>query len=437
MVYRPPPPKTWRPRAPQEGVFILTVVMALLFLLGFMGIALDLGRLFVIRAELQTALDGCALAAARELDETSSALSRARAAGLRAGNLNRVNFQSASWAGQPLLSEASISFRDQNNGDTSDATRARYARCAHQHASVGAWLLPALDAFLGRTLTAGLRQVSASAMATRASAQSACPLPVGLRPRVEDTPPNYGLAKGDWITLLAKAGVAPKGQMGWANLDGSGNALETERELRGYCGTRVGDKLGTPGVQTGVADAWNARFGIYKNKETPSLSNAPDVTGYAYTSLNWPSQRNAYEGPPTSGKGADPSGTAENYKAKAAKYASCGDTSNKLSDCLKITGLKIQGGFKDLAAPGLDPDLLLGGHYAYGGKNRRIVTAPIVNASNQVVDFACMLMLQPLSVPVVDVQLEFIGNASAAGSPCTTGGLPGGAAGPLVPVLVR
>lgn len=411
--------------------------MSLLFLLGFMGIALDLGRLFVIRSELQTALDSCALAAARELDETSTALTRARAAGIRAGTLNRVNFQSASWAGQTVLSDASISFRDPDNAETSDATRARYARCAHQHSSVGAWLLPALDAFLGRSLTAGLHQVSASAIATRASAQSSCPLPVALRPRAEDKAPNYGFSKGDWIILLSKGGIAPKGQIGWANLDGSNSASETERELRGYCGTRVGDTLGTPGVKASVADAWNARFGIYKNKDTPSLSNAPDVTGYAYTSLNWPAQRNAYEGPPTTGKGADPSGTAENYKAKAAKYASCADTSTKWSDCLKITGLKIQGGFKDLAAPGLDPGLLLDGHYEYGKKNRRIVTVPIVNASNQVVDFACMLMLQPLSVPVVDVQLEFLGNASAAGSPCTSGGLPGGVAGPLVPVLVR
>jgi hypothetical protein len=35
------------------------------------------------------------------------------------------------------------------------------------------------------------------------------------------------------------------------------------------------------------------------------------------------------------------------------------------------------------------------------------------------------------------VKLEFRGNAGAVGSPCTTNGLPGGSAGPLVPVLVR
>jgi len=54
-----------------------------------------------------------------------------------------------------------------------------------------------------------------------------------------------------------------------------------------------------------------------------------------------------------------------------------------------------------------------------------------------VIDYACMLMLQPLTIPMSDVKLEFRGNAGTPGSPCTTSGIPGGVAGPLVPVLVR
>jgi hypothetical protein len=57
--------------------------------------------------------------------------------------------------------------------------------------------------------------------------------------------------------------------------------------------------------------------------------------------------------------------------------------------------------------------------------------------SRKVSGFLCMLMLQPLSIPLTDVQVEYIGNASDAGSPCVTSGLAGGTAGPLVPVLVR
>jgi hypothetical protein len=62
---------------------------------------------------------------------------------------------------------------------------------------------------------------------------------------------------------------------------------------------------------------------------------------------------------------------------------------------------------------------------------------PVTDGSNKVIDFLCMLMLQPLSIPMADTQLEFLGNASLPTSPCSFSGMPGGAAGPLVPALVR
>ncbi len=76
-------------------------------------------------------------------------------------------------------------------------------------------------------------------------------------------------------------------------------------------------------------------------------------------------------------------------------------------------------------------------HQRVGVRNRRIVTVPVLGPTRQVIDFVCMLMLQPISIPQRPVQLELLGNASAVGSPCVGGGTPGGTAGPLVPVLVR
>ena len=69
--------------------------------------------------------------------------------------------------------------------------------------------------------------------------------------------------------------------------------------------------------------------------------------------------------------------------------------------------------------------------------SRCIVVVPVVNGSNGVIDYACMLMLHPLSIPLQPADLEFRGLAGTPGSPCTTAGLPGGSAGPLVPALVR
>ena len=408
---------------------IVTAALVLLFLMGFMGVALDFGHLFVVRTELQTAVDSCALAAARELDSQGTAIARAQSAGQTAGNANRVNMQSSTWSGQGQIVQAEITFRDASYAPTTVPAVARYAQCVHTQPNVNVWLMKALGAFSGDTAgNPATRSVAASAVATRASAQTTCPIPVALKPKAGGVAPNYGFNVGDWVKLIQAQNAAVGGEIGWANLDGSNNASETESELNTHCGTKVGDTLGTPGVQTSVADVWNQRFGIYKNTSGPSVAR-PDYTGYAYTSLNWPAQFNAYNGP---APGAPAS--AQNFLTKRAAYASCADTGTKVkgaNSCESITGLSLNS-FQNLAAPGN----VAGGHMQYGF-DRRIVTVPVIDGGSHVIDYACMLMLQPLQIPMADTWLEFRGNAGAAGSPCTTTGLAGGAAGPLVPTLVR
>jgi Flp pilus assembly protein TadG len=416
-------------RSRQRGAVIVTVSLFLLFLLGFMGIAMDFGHLFVVKTELQTAMDSCALAGAQELDGQSDALTRATSAGLTAGNLNRVNFQSANWSGKGQLTSADITFKDATYTATTSPAAARYVDCRHTQPGVNLWLLQAMGAFRGAALPV-VNNVAAQAVATRASAQTTCPLPIALKPKTGGVAPNYGFNPGDWITLLNSPGSATNGQIGWANLDGSNNAAETVAELNGSCGTRVGDTLGTPGVQSVVADVWNARFGIYKNTGDPSTS-PPDFTGYSYTTTNWPSGRNAYSGAP--GPGAAPS--AANFVAKRLAFASCDDTGTRLrgaNSCESITGLSLNS-FTTVAPPGAGAT----GGFAQYGTNRRIVTIPVIDAASHVIGFTCMLMLQPIPIPMADVKLEYIGNAGAVNSPCTTSGLPGGSSGPLVPVLVR
>ena len=421
--------KIKRSRRDQRGAMIITAALLLLFLLGFMGIALDFGHLFVVRTELQTAVDSCALAAARELDKQGSAITRARSAGQTAGNANGVNMQSATWSGQGQIVATEITFRDAAYASTTDPTVAVYAQCVHSQPNIKMWLMQAMGAFSGDTVgNPSIRSVAASAVATRASAQSTCPIPVAMKPKGGGTAPNYGFVVGEWVQLIQAQNAAAGGQIGWANLDGSNNASETESELNNHCGTKVGDTLGTPGVQTSVADVWNQRFGIYKNTGDPSVGR-PDYTGYAYTALNWPAQFNAYDGP-APGSPA----TAQNFVTKRAAFASCADTGTKVNganSCESITGLSLNS-FQKLANPGN----VAGGHMQYG-LDRRFVTVPVIDGGNHVVDYACMLMLQPLSIPMTDSWLEFRGNAGAASSPCTTSGLAGGAAGPLVPVLVR
>jgi hypothetical protein len=417
----------------QGGAIILTVCFALFFLLGFAAIAFDFGRLFIVRTELQTAMDSCALAAAQELDGQASALTRARSAGKSAANLNRVNLQSANWDGKGLVADADITFKDSAYLTTSAPASARYAQCQHTQNDVRMWLLHAMGAFSANTAaSAATRNVLANAVATRGSAQSTCPIPVALKARVGGTKDNNFLFQvGEWVTVFDKGG-ASAGEMGWYNLDGSNNASETAAELSegGHCGTRIGDKLGTPGAQTSVDRVWNFRFGIYKNGDSPSV-NHPDQTGYSYTNANWKNlvPQNAFAGTPAAGSDA----TAQNYITKRAAYASFDDSGTVLKDGSLIAfGDKNKlNSYKTLATPGA------GGEHSKYGYSRRLTLVPVIDDAAKVINYVCMFMLHPLTGPNDPAQLEFRGLAGSPSSPCTTNGIPGGAAGPLVPVLVR
>src|SRR5437868_5372898 len=131
----------------QQGAVIVTVALVMLFLLGFMGIALDFGRLFIVKTELQTAMDSCALAAANELDGQVTALTRATSAGLTVGNLNNVNLQSTTWSDQGKIVSADITFRDSAYVETTAAANAKYAECQHRQSGIRMWLLQAMGAF--------------------------------------------------------------------------------------------------------------------------------------------------------------------------------------------------------------------------------------------------------------------------------------------------
>lgn len=420
----------------QRGATLITAALFLLFLLGFMGIALDFGRLFIVKTELQTAMDSCALSAAQELDGTETALSRAVSAGITSGNLNRVNLQSADWDGKGQLTAADIRFLDVNLDETTSGAAARYVECAHEQPDVQMWLLQALAAVFTPANYPDARDVGARAVATRGNSQTSCPVPLALRPKNPgDGPPNYGYTPGEWITLLMGAGGS-NGYIGWANLDGSNNASETENELlRGRCDVRVDEPLGTPGVQASIADAWNSRFGIYRNAAGPADPYMqPDTSGYSYTTTNWPSGNSAYNGSTPAGAHS----TAANYTTKQGAFASCADTGTQMngpSGCSTIIGRSIGGGFNKIAPPGTTAE---DGHAEFGIFNRRVVTVPVTDSyPGKVQDYACMLMLQPMSIPLQPVQLEYIGRAGAPGIPCTTNGLPGGSVGALVPVLVQ
>jgi Flp pilus assembly protein TadG len=398
-------------RKKENGAVAVTFALLLFLLLGFAGIALDFGHLLVVRTELQTAMDSCALAAAQEMDGQADALTRARNAGITAGNANAVDMQSANWSGKGSVTVADFEFLNAAYASTAVSADVRYVRCSHTQAATTTPLIRILGAFTGVAAYAETMDVAAQAMATLTPAQSACPLPLVLRPKTL-VKPDYGYEKGKWYDLLNPGEPLGPGQIGWANLDGSNSASETAAELKGHCGTHIGDSLGTPGFQNSMIDLWNTRFGIYKNNNGPDVDH-PDFTGFAYTATSWTKGNNALD----------------DFLQKRQSFTPCADT---VSNCEKATGLSLNQ-FKTVVSGGT------GGDLQRYGTNRRLAAVPIADAGN-VIDFACMLLLQPIPSPFNNkdvIKLEYVGSASALGSPCTGSGLPGGSAGPLVPVLVR
>ena len=89
-----------RGRREQRGTVAIIVALSAVVLFGFAGIAIDVGRLYVNKTELQTAADACALAASAELTCDPGAgvcpvsfLLNAQAAGIFAAGRNVRDFQ--------------------------------------------------------------------------------------------------------------------------------------------------------------------------------------------------------------------------------------------------------------------------------------------------------------------------------------------------------
>lgn len=419
-----------RQRQHQSGAMIVTAALTLLFLMGFMGIALDFGRLFIVKTELQTAMDSCALAAANELDGQSTALTRATSAGMTAGNLNNVNLQSTTWNGQGKIVSADITFKDASYGLTNVAANAKYAQCQHTQAGTKMWLLQMLGAFSGDAATfPAARSVAAAAVATRTSSQTACMLPIGICGK------PGGYQKGEWILGAVNSDEAVSGQFRWLDFSGNaGGANDVKALLQGpgQCDLPGANSVVRESGNIGsAASAYNTRFGIYSDA-TPNLpaDGVPDLSGYAY-----------YSDTVTQGPGTYPNkySTFDVKRASYAKYQGDDTSKNGCSNCDNPL-------LDNIVPPGKIFD---GSLASVGSRDRRVVTAPIVtcpipsssSTPVKINSVACMFLLHPIKAGAgtksTKMWVEYIGAANDPASPCSSFGLAGGTGGPLVPALVR
>jgi len=124
----------------QRGAIAVVVAFSLVALVLMLGLVLDIGHLYVTKAELQNAADSCALSAAAELNDLGTgALDRSTAAGITAGNRNRIDLQGVELraSGEGIV-PADVTFSDTLDGVYSRAVTSTtvYARCAPRETNV-------------------------------------------------------------------------------------------------------------------------------------------------------------------------------------------------------------------------------------------------------------------------------------------------------------
>jgi Flp pilus assembly protein TadG len=415
----------------ETGSVAIVVGLLIAVLVGFAGLAVDLGHLYVTKTELQDAADACALAAARELTCdpsagacTSTYLDKAEKAGIAVAARNKVDFQGLAVTIDPSDVRFSTSLSPNSaylsSGSANPASR--YAMCIAHRTGIATWFM--------QVLGAGSQSVQAFAVATLAHSQTACALPIGMCTLPSATPsdPFAGMTVGQWIT--SKLSSSATGSFDWIDFTppgGGANELANIIKGTGACGVpATGQQVGEQGNMTSLGAAWNTRFGLYKGSNT--LANAPpDHTGYAYTPTNWPTKFDAYGGTSSTG--------ALNYLSASAQHQPY--QGNALS------GLNINNSYQNSTTSDLT---------AYGA-NRRLATVPVVDCSNwvasnpqtvSVLAYACVLMLHPMTndngpAGGQEVWLEYRGRSDDPSSPCATQGSVGGpgSVGPLVPALVQ
>jgi Flp pilus assembly protein TadG len=404
----------------QRGVVAIIVALSMVVLVGFVGLALDLGKLFVTKTELQNSVDSCALAAARELTgANNNQLTLAEAAGITSGTSNNVLFQDEQIV---INTDSDVTFSDQLNGTyqtkgaVANPLNMKFSRCTAERAGIANWFI--------QVLGIGDQQVNATAVASLLPGQTTCAIPVGVcKADIDASIP------GDWIEGAIGPGGDLTGGFKWVDFTPpAGGASELSAHLTGSgeCTLpAIGSIVGEGGVISSLSKGWNSRYGIYRNPVVSGPGQTgfavPDSTGYAYTEVNWPSQFDAF---------------SDFTSQRAVNAAYQGDAS---------TGLNAEGG----GSTTQNSAFLLA-----NGADRRLGTVAVIDCPTldagaptaPVESWACVLMLHPINfnqggsgTGATRMFLEYLGNSDDPSSPCASSGAVGSAtsAGPLVPSLVQ
>jgi len=159
-------------------------------MLGMLGLAVDLGRLYVVKNEMQAYTDSAALAAAVELDGTGAGISRAQNA--VATNTNRWNLGTSTFAGTQTTFAQTASGPWEAN--PSPATGYQFVR-VRASGTIPLYFLPAVSV----ANSSGMAALSIAGQVPKLNfSEGVFPFsPIAHN----STPPDFGYTPGLWYTL--------------------------------------------------------------------------------------------------------------------------------------------------------------------------------------------------------------------------------------------
>ena len=242
----------------QRGAVTILVALALVVLVGFVGLAIDGGRLYLTKTELQNSADACALAASYELTTlTSTNYSKAAAAGQTVALRNHVNFQGSAI----VATNVSVSFgADLKTGTTwktatvagSTTPPPGYVRCTVTR--------PGITMFFMGVLGFGSQTVASLATAGLVASQGSCAMPVGVCTNGSTTAP-FGLTATGSLTYDSGAK-----KWIWIGINSQFSQKDFDNFLIGVggaCSVVVNTTTAGQTNSSGAApvNAWNKHFG--------------------------------------------------------------------------------------------------------------------------------------------------------------------------------
>ena len=244
-------------RKGRHGFVLITMALSSVAIFGAIGLAIDVGRIFIAKNESQAFADSAALAAVMQLDGTSQGITAATNAVVN--NPTRWNFATSGFSSP--TTDFAVSAAGPWSANPADPTNYAFAR-VQTSVSVPLYFLPVMLTLLPGTTSTTSQTVRAASIAGQIPQTT---FTAGLAPFVVvstvTSGPDFGLTKGNQYTIRwgnQFTGCSGESQ---ASLDAVAN--NWSHSTRGYWGNGSASGLRALIDQDGIVVSVGTQLGPY------------------------------------------------------------------------------------------------------------------------------------------------------------------------------